>query len=498
MIKKDKKLEHYKVRLKKIDILKKLNIHPFINKFVNSHLISNIFNEYNNYEREELEEKKILVSVSGRIFLKRDQGKTGFVLLQDFDDFIQLYINKKIISDKDFQIYKNSDLGDIIGVIGNLFKTKTNELTIKVSQFVHLSKSLLPFPDKHKGLKNKEYIRKKRYIDLIVNSKTRKIFITRNKILKSIRNFFDSRSFIEVETPILNSILGGAAAKPFITHHNFLESDFYLRIATEIPLKKIIVGGMKAVYEIGRVFRNEGMDANHNPEFTTIEAYLAYADMEEMIKLTQSCLQEVCQNILGTLQFEYQKNIIDFSKFYKYDMLDIIKEKTGIDFNIEMPLSKYQEIALENEIILKSFYTKGHIIIAFFEKFVEPFLIQPTFIYNYPVEVSPLAQKNFKKKGFVERFELFISGKELVNAFSELNDPIEQKERFQEQLLQKQLGNDETEEMDDDFIEALEFGMPPTGGMGMGIDRLVMFLTNTSNIRDVILFPHFKFHKEKK
>ncbi|WCA22436.1 lysine--tRNA ligase [Candidatus Phytoplasma oryzae] len=497
MIKKDKKSEQYLIRQEKIEFLKKLNIQPFINKFVSSHLIFDILKEYKNFSQKELEEKKVQVSITGRIVSKRDQGKVGFLFLRDFDDLIQLYLNQKMISLQDFQIYKNSDLGDIIGVKGTLFKTKTNELTIKVFNFIHLSKSLLPLPDKHKGLKNKEYIRKKRYIDLIMNSKTRDIFITRNKIIKSIRKFFDDKNFVEVETPILHSFLGGAAAKPFITHHNFLNSDFYLRIATEIPLKKIIIGGIRAIYEIGRVFRNEGMDASHNPEFTTIEAYLAYSDMKDMMELTQSCLQNVCLNIFGKLQFEYQKNLIDFSKFYKYDMLTIIKEKSGIDFNKKMSLSEYKKIAVENQIILKPFYTKGHIILSFFEKFIEPYLVQPTFIYNYPLEVSPLAQQNLERKDFVDRFELFICGKELVNAFSELNDPFEQKKRFQEQLLQKSLGNEETEELDYDFIEALEYGMPPTGGMGMGIDRLVMLLTNTPNIRDVILFPHFKSEDKK-
>jgi lysyl-tRNA synthetase class 2 len=498
MIKNEKKteLEQSQIRRKKIENLKKLNINPFINKFKNSDLISEILEKYKSYTREQLASKQIKVSVAGRIILKREQGKTGFLNLQDFDNSIQLYINQKLISEKEFQIYKNSDLGDIIGILGYLFKTKTDELTIKILNFIHLTKSLLPLPDKYKGLKNKEYIRKKRYIDLIINSKTRHTFITRTKIIKLIRNFFDNKNFLEVETPILNSILSGAAAKPFITHHNSLNSDFYLRIATEIPLKKIIVGGFKAVYEIGRVFRNEGIDADHNPEFTTLEAYLAYADMEDMMKLTENCLKEICQKILGKLHFEYKQHKIYFDKFYKYNMLEIIKKKTCIDFNEKNSLEEWKKIAKKNQITLKPFYTKGHIILAFFEKFVEPNLIQPTFIYNYPLEVSPLAQQNIQNKSFVDRFELFIAGKEIVNAFSELNDPIEQKKRFEEQLLQKKLGNEETEELDQEFIEALEYGMPPTGGMGLGIDRLIMLLTNTPNIRDVILFPHFKSNKK--
>ncbi|MBP3059458.1 lysine--tRNA ligase [Texas Phoenix palm phytoplasma] len=488
----ENQIEQYYIRLKKIEELKKLNIEPFNNKFIKKNNILDILNKYNNFSFSQLEENKILVSVAGRIILKRIQGKAGFLQLQEFDDSIQIYINSSLVSEKSFKIYQNSDLGDIIGVNGFLFKTKTNQLTIKVSEFIHLSKSLMPLPDKFKGLQNKEIIRKKRYIGLIMNSEIRKIFVMRSKIIKFVRKFFDERGFLEVETPILNSFLGGAAAKPFKTYHNALESDFYLRIATEIPLKKLIVGGMNAIYEIGRVFRNEGVDAFHNPEFTTLEAYLSYSDMQGVMKLTEEFFKDVCKNILGTLEFYYQNNMINFKKFYKYDMIEIINQKTGIDFSQNKNIEEWKKLAIENDIELKPFYKKGHIIIAFFEKFVEHTLIQPTFIYNFPIEVSPLSQVNINNNFFSDRFELFISGKEFVNAFSELNDPIEQKKRFQDQLLQKQLGNDETEDLDKEFLEALEYGMPPTGGLGIGIDRLVMLLTNTSNIRDVILFPHFK------
>ncbi|MDV3168106.1 MAG: lysine--tRNA ligase, partial [Candidatus Phytoplasma stylosanthis] len=326
--------------------------------------------------------------------------------------------------------------------------------------------------------------------------KTRKRFLKRSLIIKLIRKFFDDNGFLEVETPILNASFGGAAAKPFITHYNVLESDFYLRIATEIPLKKLIVGGFKAIYEIGKVFRNEGIDATHNPEFTTIEAYLAYANVQDMMELTEKFLKKICFDVLGSLKFKYQKNLIDFNKFYKYDMIDIIKEKTNIDFRNIKSLEQCFEIAKEYDVPIKPFYKKGHIISSFFEKFVEHTLIQPTFIYNYPYVISPLANKKINDPDFVDRFELFIAGKELVNSFTELNDPIEQEKRFQEQLLQKKLGDIETEELDADFIEALNYGMPPTGGLGMGIDRLCMLLTDTPNIRDVIFFPHFSINKK--
>lgn len=493
-----KKIEQYLIRKDKIEELKKIKVEPFNNYFVVKNNILDLLNQYESYDSDELEKNKIRVDVAGRIITNRNQGKAGFINLQDFDKSIQIYLNKNLISEKAFQIYQKIDLGDIIGISGYLFKTKTKVLTIKVFDLVHLSKSLMPLPDKYKGLKDKEYIRKKRYIDLIINPDTRKKFLMRTKIIKCIRNFFDDRGFLEVETPILTSCASGAAAKPFITYHNSLESDFYLRIATEISLKKLIVGGMKAVYEIGRVFRNEGIDATHNPEFTTIEAYLAYANIDDMMVLTENCLKEICMKVLGCLKFNYQGHLIDFNKFNKYDMVDIIKEKTGIDFHQKMTLDQCKEIAQQNNIEIKPFYTKGHIIAAFFEEFVENTLIQPTFIYNYPFEISPLAHKIIDKPEFVGRFELFIAGKELVNAFTELNDPIEQTKRFQQQLLQRELGDNEAEELDLDFIDALEYGMPPTGGLGIGIDRLIMLLTDTANIRDVILFPHFSNNKKSK
>ncbi|CAP18283.1 Lysyl-tRNA synthetase [Candidatus Phytoplasma mali] len=489
--------EQYIIRRKKIDHLKKLKINPFGNKFIRTHCIKNIIEEFQNYDKLDLVKKNEQVTIAGRIILKREQGKAGFLHLQDYHYKIQIYIKLDLIGDKAFELYKNSDLGDIIGISGILFKTKTNELTIKANDFIHLTKALLPLPDKYKGLKNKEIIRKRRYIDLIMNSKTREIFFLRSQIIKNIRNFFDNKNFLEVETPTLQSILGGATAKPFVTYHNDLESNFYLRIATELSLKKLIVGGLEAVYEIGKVFRNEGIDASHNPEFTSLEIYLAFADMRDMMNLTKQCLKDVCKKTLKTLEFKYQNHIINFNKFEEIHILDAIKQKTGINFWNDMNLETAKNLSLQHQINILPHFSIGHIIEAFFEKYVEKELIQPTFIYGHPIEISPLAKTNQKDKRLTDRFELFIVGKEFANAFSELNDPIEQEKRFLNQLEQKKLGNQEANEMDLDFIEALEYGMPPTGGMGLGIDRLVMLLTNVDNINDVILFPHFKNQKKE-
>ncbi|MFB0638418.1 Lysine--tRNA ligase [Candidatus Phytoplasma solani] len=487
-----KMTEQETIRYQKIKELKKLKINPFGKKFICSTTIKNIVLNYQTKDQMTLEQERIDVAVAGRIVLKRGQGKAGFLHLQDFDFRIQIYLRLDLLGDFAFSLYQNCDLGDIIGIKGFLFKTKTQELTIKALEFIHLSKALKPLPDKFHGLQNREEMRKQRYVDLIVNEKSRQVFITRSLIIKAIRNFFDHEGFLEVETPILQATLGGAAAKPFITSHNALDSNFYLRIATELPLKKLIVGGMKKVYEIGRLFRNEGTDATHNPEFSTIEAYQAFADMSDIMELTQKCFQYICQKVLKTLEINYQNKKISFQTFHKISMIDAIKAKTGIDFKQKFSLETCFLLAKEHQIKIMSHFSQGHIIEAFFEKYVEKTLIQPTFIFGHPVEISPLAKTNEQDPRFTDRFELFIAGKEFANAFSELNDPIEQEQRFLNQLKQKELGNDEANEMDYDFLNALSYGMPPTGGLGMGIDRIVMLLTDTANIRDVILFPHFK------
>jgi lysyl-tRNA synthetase class 2 len=480
------------IRHQKMNELKKININPFGKKFNPSHSIEHILLKYQKEDSLALEQFHINVCVAGRIVLKRWQGKAGFLHLQDFNFRMQVYLKMDLVGKDAFQIYQNCDLGDIVGIKGFLFKTRTQELTIKALQFIHLTKSLKPLPDKFHGLQNREEMRKKRYVDLIVNEKTRQVFLIRSLIMKYIRNFFDNQGFLEVETPILQSTLGGASAKPFITHHNALNCDFYLRIATELPLKKLIVGGMNKVYEIGRLFRNEGIDATHNPEFSTIEAYLAYADMQDIMTLTKQCLQELSQKLFGKLQFTYQNQEIYFSNFTKVSMVESIKEKIGIDFTNYFTLEQSFSLAKKHQIEVMPHFSQGHIIEAFFEKYVENTLIQPTFVYGHPLEISPLAKQNESDPRFTERFELFIVGKEFANAFSELNDPIEQEQRFLNQLQQKKLGNNEANDMDYDYLNALNYGMPPTGGLGMGLDRLVMLFTDTANIRDVILFPHCK------
>ena len=400
-----------------------------------------------------------------------------------------------MIGDEAFEVFKMGDLGDIVGITGFVFRTKTDELTIKATKYTHLTKALRPLPDKWSGLQDKEEARRRRYVDLIVNEEARRIALLRPRVIREIQHFFDSRGFIEVETPVLQPILGGAAARPFVTHHNALDMDFYLRIATELPLKRLIVGGLEAVYEIGRLFRNEGMDAKHNPEFTTIEAYLAYSDMAGMMDLVEDSLSTVCHNILGTYDITYGETNISLAPGWKrITMVQAIKDVTGVDFLAIDDLETATKVAKEKGVKVEKHFGVGHIIQSFFDDFVEETISQPTFVYGHPLEVSPLAKKNADNPRFTDRFELFIDGREYANAFSELNDPIDQRERFMSQIREKEMGNDEANEMDTDFVEALEYGMPPTGGLGIGLDRYIMLIANVNNIRDVLLFPHMK-HK---
>jgi len=481
------------VRREKAKALEELGVAPFGHKFIRTHRSLEIINAFNDFDHDALEEKHVEVSIAGRIMLKRRQGKAGFMQIQDRDGRIQVYVRKDIIGEEAYEIFKQSDLGDIVGIKGYVFKTNTGELTVKASEYVHLTKALRPLPDKFHGLQDKEEARRRRYVDLIVNDDARRVAMARPKIIRSIQNYFDSRGFIEVETPVLQSILGGAAARPFVTHHNALDMDFYLRIATELPLKRLIVGGMEAVYEIGRLFRNEGMDAKHNPEFTTIEAYLAYGDMGDMMDVIEGCLSTVAFDTLGTYDVNFNDEVIHMqAPFKRWHMVDAIKETCGVDFWQNLSDDEAKAIAKEHHIEVQKHWSFGHVVEAFFDKYVEPVIVQPTFVYGHPIEISPLAKKNEQDSRFTDRFELFIMKSEYANAFSELNDPIDQRERFENQLKEKALGNDEASEMDIDFVEALEYGMPPTGGLGIGIDRLVMLLTNTPNIRDVILFPHLK------
>jgi len=481
------------VRREKAKALEEMGVAPFGHKFIRTTNSKEIFSAYEQFDHDQLEEKHVEVSIAGRIVLKRRQGKAGFMQIQDRDGRIQIYVRKDIIGEEAYEVFTQSDLGDIVGINGYVFKTNTGELSVKASVYTHLTKALRPLPDKFHGLQDKEEARRRRYVDLIMNDDARRVAMTRPKIIRAIQNYFDSRGFIEVETPVLQSILGGAAARPFVTHHNALDMDFYLRIATELPLKRLIVGGMEAVYEIGRLFRNEGMDAKHNPEFTTIEAYLAYADMSDMMDVIEGCLSTVAYETLGTYDVTFNDEVIHMqAPFKRWHMVDAIKETAGVDFWQQMSDDEAKAIAKSHHIEVEKHWAFGHVVEAFFDKYVEPVIVQPTFVYGHPIEISPLAKKNTDDARFTDRFELFIMKAEYANAFSELNDPIDQRERFENQLKEKELGNDEANEMDIDFVESLEYGMPPTGGLGIGIDRLVMLLTNTPNIRDVILFPHLK------
>ena len=443
-----------------------------------------------NFEAKEGE----TVKIAGRIMSKRIQGKAGFIDIQDSEGRIQCYVRKDAIGEEEYPVFKTYDIGDIIGVEGTVFKTKKEEISVKATSVVLLSKSLQVLPEKYHGLKDVDLRYRQRYVDLIVNPEVKQAFLTRTKALKALRSYLDDRGFLEVETPILNTIAGGANARPFITHHNTLDIPMYLRIANELYLKRLIVGGFDKVYEIGRVFRNEGMDLKHNPEFTLMEAYLAYSNLEGMMDLTEKMFQKIAKDVTGKMIYNWSGNEINLEGPWKrISMTDAIKEQTGIDFKKITDINECLKLAEEHNIGLEEHEkTYGHIINAFFEKYVEETLIQPTFLYGHPLEISPLTKKNPEDPRFVDRFELFIAGKEFANAYTELNDPIDQLERFEAQLKERELGNDEANDIDMDFIEALEYGMPPAGGIGYGIDRLCMLFTESESIRDVILFPTMK------
>ena len=481
------------VRREKMEELKALGIDPFGQRYDITHYSGDIKKEYEAFDKEELHEKAIKTKVAGRIMTKRRQGKAGFMHIQDRDGQIQIYFRKDAIGDDAYEIFKKSDIGDIVGIEGEIMKTNHGELSVKADVYTHLTKALRPLPEKFHGLSDVEERYRRRYVDLIMNEEARKIAFARPKIIRSIQNFLDAKGYVEVETPVLNPILGGASARPFVTHHNTLDMEFYLRIATELPLKRLIVGGMDAVYEIGRLFRNEGMDRTHNPEFTTIEVYKAFSDLEGMMDLTEGIIANAAMTLLGTYDLEYKGSSISLAPgFTRISMTDAIKEKTNIDFNQQMSFEDAADLAKEHGIEVEPHFGYGHIINEFFEKYVEETIVEPTFVYGHPIEISPLAKKNLEDPRFTQRFELFICGNEYANAFTELNDPIDQYERFSNQIKEKELGNDEANEMDLDYVEALEYGLAPTGGMGMGIDRLVMLLTGQESIREVILFPHMK------
>ena len=481
------------IRRNKAEDLRKLGIDPFGSKFDRTHLSSDIVKEFSMIEHDEFENRNDIVTIAGRIMFIRKMGKASFFSIQDKTGKMQVYISINDVGEEKYDLFKSADIGDIVGVKGKVMKTRTGELTVKCLEYTHLVKALKPLPEKFHGLTDIEERYRRRYVDLIMNEDSRRVAFTRPKIIKAIREYMDSIGFTEVETPILQPVLTGASARPFVTHHNALDMPFYLRIALELPLKRLLVGGMEAVYEIGRTFRNEGVDPRHNPEFTLMEAYLAYSDLEGMMDLTEKMYTYVAEKVCGKLDFVWNGHEISLKGPWKrVHMVEAIKEKTGVDFFKQMTLEEAKELAKEHNIEVEPHFTVGHIINAFFEEYVEETLIQPTFLYGHPVEISPLTKKNPKDPRFVDRFELFIDGKEFANAYTELNDPIDQLERFERQLEERELGNDEANDLDMDFIEALEYGMPPAGGIGYGIDRFCMLLTESASIRDVLLFPHMK------
>ena len=479
--------EVLRVRRDKLSSLMQAGCNPYqITKFDQTHHAQQIKDTYTDGE-------EMNVSVAGRIMSKRIMGKAGFAHLQDGSGSIQLYVSRDSLGEENYAAFKSMDIGDIVGVKGYVFTTRTGEISVHAQSVTLLSKSLQVLPEKYHGLKDTDARYRQRYVDLIVNPEVRDVFVKRSRIISQIRRVLDDRGFLEVETPVLHTIAGGANARPFITHHNTLDIDMYLRIALELHLKRLIVGGFERVYEIGRVFRNEGMDTRHNPEFTLLELYQAYTDFNGMMDLTEELIRTVAKNVLGTAQITYGGVAIDLDKpFERLSMKDAVKKYSGVDFDTLADLEAARAAAKAHGIAYEERHEKGDILNLFFEEYCEEKLIQPTFITGHPVEISPLAKRIPGNEAYTERFELFIVGREHANAFSELNDPIDQRARFEAQAALKAAGDDEACDVDEDFLCALEYGMPPTGGLGIGVDRLVMLLTDTASIRDCLLFPTMK------
>ena len=482
------------VRREKVEKLKALGLDPFGQRYNREDYALDVKEKYQSIEHDEFEKMKDTAKVAGRIMFIRKMGKASFFTIQDKTGSIQIYISINDIGEDNYNLFKTADIGDIVGVYGKIMKTKTGEVTIKCLEYTHLVKALRPLPEKFHGLTDKEERYRRRYVDLMMNEESKKVAFMRPKIIRCIQKFLDNQGFVEVETPILTTLLTGAAARPFTTHHNAQDLDMHLRIALELNLKRLLVGGMERVYEIGRTFRNEGMDPMHNPEFTMMEVYQAYSDLEGMMDLTENMYKTIAQEVCGKTTFHFLGEDIDLSgKWKRVSMTDAIKEKIGIDFKAIDSLDECLNLANEHGIELEEHEKQyGHIINKFFEKYVEETLIEPTFLYGHPIEISPLTKKDLSDSRFTQRFELFISGHECANAYTELNDPDDQLERFEAQLKEKNMGNDEANDIDMDFIEALEYGMPPAGGIGYGIDRLIMLFTEQESIRDVLLFPTMK------
>jgi len=478
------------VRRKKMNELREKNVDPFGNRYERTHFSTDLIEEYGELSKEDLQEKEIPAKISGRLMAKRGSGKAGFANLKDNQGTVQIYVRLDNVGEENYQLFKEADLGDFLGVEGTLMKTNTGELTLRADKVEFLTKALRPLPDQYYGLSDVETRYRKRYLDLITNDESMDRFIKRSQIIQEIRSYLTKKGYIEVETPTLHNLPGGASARPFMTHHNALDMELYVRIALELHLKRLVIGGMEKVFEIGRVFRNEGIDTTHNPEFTMLELYTAYHDYWDVMDLVEDLIQDVAQTVNGSTMITYGDEEINLGgEWARRHMVDLVKEKTGVDFWEHMTDGQARELAKEHDVEIEEYATYGHVVNEFFEEFVESTLRQPTFVYGHPIEISPLAKKNDEDPRFTDRFEFFIAGHEYGNAFSELNDPIDQRERFEAQQEERDQGNVEAHGIDEDFVEALEYGLPPTGGLGIGIDRLVMLLTNTQSIRDVILFP---------
>ncbi|MCI6101233.1 MAG: lysine--tRNA ligase [Selenomonas sp.] len=480
-----------KVRREKMEAFRQMGVPPFGHRYDVTYHTKDIHEKFDHLEGEEESDEE--VRIAGRLMAIRGHGKASFCTLNDRTGNIQVYFKIDVLGEKKYkEEFKRLDIGDIVGIQGKVFRTRRGELTVRVDDFDLLSKSLRPLPEKFHGLQDVDIRYRQRYLDLIMNPEVRDTFVKRTKIVHAVRKFFDDHGYLEVETPVLSTIAGGAAARPFVTHHNTLDLDMYLRIATELNLKRLIIGGFERVYEMGRVFRNEGMDVRHNPEFTTIEFYQAYADYTDMMDITEGVVQYVAKNVLGTTKVTYQGTEIDFGHVKRISMNDAVKEATGKDFMACETVEEARGLADEIGVTYEPRHGIGGILNQAFEAKVEETLMQPTFITGHPTEISPLAKRNPDDPRITDRFEFFAYGRELANGFTELNDPIDQEGRFLDQLKQREAGDDEAHVMDRDYITAMEYGLPPTGGVGIGIDRLVMFLTDAASIRDVLLFPTMK------
>ena len=480
--------ELVQIRIEKLKKLQAEGKDPFVNeRFDYTHHTVDVLEKFDELEGQD-------VAVSGRVMLLREHGKASFATIQDSEGRLQIYVRQDIIGDEAYSDFITYDIGDIVGIHGKVFKTQRGEISVKAERIVLLTKSLQPLPDKHAGLKDQDIRFRQRYVDLIVNPEVKQAFLTRNKAIKAMREYLDQQGFIEMDTPILSTIAGGANARPFITHHNTLDIDMYLRIANELYLKRLIVGGFEKVYEMGRMFRNEGMSIKHNPEYTAMELYWAYVDYKDIMELTENIVATMAEAATGSTRVVYQGKEIDFKPPWKrITMIDAVKQYSGVDFNNIQTDEEAVAIAKEKGIELTpATMTRGHIISLMFEEFCEEHLLEPTFVTHHPVEISPLSKRNPEDPRLTNRFEAFANTWEIANAFSELNDPIDQRERFEAQMKQKELGDDEAHQMDEDFLNAIEVGLPPTGGLGIGIDRVIMLLTDSASIRDVIPFPTMK------